>query len=161
MFLWSGNVSFERGVGTMSEPTEAQRKFFTDNNLILPPTRDAARSLQDFVERGNTHKNIEQTFDERIMFLRAMQGVWIGQRVVHQMRQDGKKELVHYLSARTPFQMRQAIPQVGILTQKGMRQLHASPLRAMINRAGQMVSIGLERLCLAREAEEVERAASL
>lgn len=140
----------------MAEPTEDQRAFFEKHGLTLPPTRDAARSLQDFAERGNTPKNAEQTFEERIMFLRAMQEVWIGQRVVHQMRQDGKKELVHYLSARTPFQMRQAVPQAGILTQKGMRQLRPSPLRAMINRAGQVVGIGLERLCLESKVEVEE-----
>ncbi|MFY9462592.1 MAG: hypothetical protein WAP52_00190 [Candidatus Sungiibacteriota bacterium] len=142
----------------MSLPTPTQRIFFADNGLVLPPTRDSARSLQDFAENGTTPQSKEWSLDERILCIREMQEKWNNQRVVHSMRKDGKAEQGCYLIARTLYEIRQGVPQTGVLVKKGMEALQLSLFKLMINRSGHMVSIGLERLCLESELEERDAA---
>lgn len=137
----------------MPRPTLEQIKFFADNDLLLPPSRDVAQNLIRYVVFGNTLYKTpgqeEETPQQRAAYLREAQQKWIGKRVIRYANngEGGVVEIevfIYYLSARTRAEIRSALARQTNIQKAGLPAKMPDRFKAIINLMGR--SVGLEWL---------------
>ena len=128
------------------EPTPEQVVFFRKYELALSPSRSAAQSLMNFIISGVSTEY--DTPDKRVALVRQEQEKWNDKPVAHILEKRGDTEVVQYILARSPQEMRHARATQVIRRRQGMDAGEPSFFKAGIKRRGSFVTIGLENLSL-------------
>ena len=124
----------------MPRPTPEQAKFFANNNLALPPSRDTARALMQYIAFGNALYKTgyeQETPDERAGYLRLAQATWNGKRTIRYANDgDGTpielSVFVYYISARTRNEMRTTLERQRSLQEIGLEVRMPDRFKAII-----------------------------
>lgn len=134
------------------KPTAEQESSFERYKLRCPPARSAACSLINYIEYE--HPLEDNTREERLMVVSKVQEEWIGKPVCHPITGDPVGTVV-YLLARSNSEMRDQRFAIGVRSRASVHAYGLSRFKAIVNRDGHLVTLGLEKLDLCEEAPPV------